>query len=144
VLRLLAAEGMVSPGLLSLDGTKLAGNAAQKADRTLPQIGKILAAAAGKRRGRRPAGEPRANRAGTGPRAGTTDPDVRVMPNQKGLSRRVQRLGRRHRTAGDRGRDAVPAPGRPHPAAPLAGHLPRAADPGRIRPEPRTVLADPG
>jgi transposase len=46
VLRLLAAEGMVSLGLLSLDGTKLAGNAAQKADRTLPQIEKILARAA--------------------------------------------------------------------------------------------------
>ena len=46
VLRLLAAEGMVSPGLLSLDGTKLAGSAAQKADRTLPQTGKILAEAA--------------------------------------------------------------------------------------------------
>jgi len=38
VLRLLAAEGMVSLGVLSLDGTKLAGNAAQKANRTLPQI----------------------------------------------------------------------------------------------------------
>jgi transposase len=46
VLRLLAAEGMVALGLLSLDGTKLAGNAAQKANRTLPQIGKILAEAA--------------------------------------------------------------------------------------------------
>src|ERR1700745_2145368 len=46
VLRLLAAEGMVSLGVLSLDGTKLAGNAAQKANRTLPQIGKILAEAA--------------------------------------------------------------------------------------------------
>ena len=46
MLRLLAAEGMVSLGLLSLDGTKLAGNAAQEADRTLPQIGKILAEAA--------------------------------------------------------------------------------------------------
>ena len=46
VLRLLAAEGMVSLGLLSLDGTKLAGNAAQKANRTLPQIEKILAEAA--------------------------------------------------------------------------------------------------
>ena len=43
VLRLLAAEGMVSLRLLSLDGTKLAGNAAQKANRTLPQIEKILA-----------------------------------------------------------------------------------------------------
>jgi Transposase DDE domain len=144
VLRLLAAEGMVSLGLLSLDGTKLAGNAAQKANRTLPQIEKVLAeaaaadaaedanpqpatprtlarraerrerlarardrlaaedkarheaqrakqeawdaaAAAGKRRGRRPADEPpRANRAGTEPRANTTDPDVRVMRNQKG------------------------------------------------------------
>jgi transposase len=46
VLRLLAAEGMVSLGTLSLDGTKLAGNAAQKANRTLPQTGKLLAEAA--------------------------------------------------------------------------------------------------
>ncbi len=46
VLRLLAAEGMVSAGLLSLDGAKLAGSAAQKANRTLPQIEKILAEAA--------------------------------------------------------------------------------------------------
>jgi len=46
VLQLLAAEGMVSLGLVSLDGTKLAGNAAQKANRTLPQIEKILAEAA--------------------------------------------------------------------------------------------------
>ena len=148
VLRVLAAEGMVSLGLLSLDGTKLAGNAAQKANKTLPQIEKILAeaaerdaaedarygdapgeptpqalarragrrqrlaaardrlaaedkarraaqrakqqawdaaAAAGKRRsGHRPGDEPRANRAGTEPRANITDPDVRVMRNQKG------------------------------------------------------------
>ena len=46
LLRLLAAEGMVSLGLLSLDGTKLAGNAAQKANRTLPQIEKVLGEAA--------------------------------------------------------------------------------------------------
>jgi transposase len=148
VLRLLAAEGMVSLGLLSLDGTKLAGNAAQKANRTLPQIEKILAeaaaadaaedarygdapgepappalarraerrerlaaardrlaaedaarraeqqvkqaawdAAAAARRpraGRRPPDKPRANRAGSEPRANITDPDVRVMRNQKG------------------------------------------------------------
>jgi transposase len=147
VLRLLAAEGMVSLGLLSLDGTKLAGNAAQKANRTLPQIEKILAeaaaadaaedarygdaageptpralarragrrerlaaardrlaaedkerrdaqrakqeawdaaAAAGKRGGRRPGDEPRPNRNNTEPRASITDPDVRVMRNQKG------------------------------------------------------------
>jgi transposase len=147
VLRLLAAEGMVSLGTLSLDGTKLAGNAAHKASRTLPQIEKLLAeaakvdaaedaqqgeagpvtpralarragrqerlaaardrlaagdkarrdaqrarqeawdaaAAAGKRRpGRRPGGQPRTNRNNTPPRANTTDPDVRVMRNQKG------------------------------------------------------------
>jgi transposase len=46
VLRLLAAEGMVALGMVSLDGTKLAGNASQNANRTLPQIGKILAGAA--------------------------------------------------------------------------------------------------
>src|SRR5262249_62370897 len=46
VLRLLAAEGMVWLGVLSLGGTKLAGNAAQKANRTLPAIGKLLAEAA--------------------------------------------------------------------------------------------------
>jgi len=46
VLRLLAAEGMVSLGLLSVDGTKLAGNASQKANKTLPQIEKVLAEAA--------------------------------------------------------------------------------------------------
>jgi transposase len=46
VLRLLAAGGMVSLGTISLDGTKLAGNAAQKANRTLPAIGKLLAEAA--------------------------------------------------------------------------------------------------
>jgi transposase len=147
VLRLLAAEGMVSLGLLSLDGTKLAGNAAQKANRTLPQTGKLLAeaaaadaaedarlggrldepaprtlarragrrerlarardrlvaedtarrdaqrarqdawdaaAAAGKRGGRRPGDEPPANHNHTEPRANITDPDVRVMRNQKG------------------------------------------------------------
>src|SRR6266487_2957795 len=148
VLRLLAAEGMVSLGLLSLDGTKLAGNAAQKANKPLPQIEKILAeaaavdaaedaghggsprpttpralarraerrerlaaardrlvaedqarrdaqrarqqafdaaAAAGRRGGRRPGAEPpRPNRNNTEPRANITDPDVRVMRNQKG------------------------------------------------------------
>jgi hypothetical protein len=148
VLRLLAAEGMVALGMLSLDGTKLAGNASQKANRTLPQIEKLLAeaaqvdaaedaqhgssagpvtpralarraerrarlaaaagrlaaedqgrrdaqrakqeawdaaAAAGRRGGRRPGDEPpRANHNNTEPRANITDPDVRVMRNQKG------------------------------------------------------------
>jgi transposase len=148
VLRLLAAEGMVALGTISLDGTKLAGNASQKANRTLPQIDKLLAeaaaadaaedarlgdaleeptpralarraerrerlaaargrlvaedqarrdaqrakqeawdaaAAAGKRGGRRPGDEPpRSNHNNTEPRANITDPDVRVMRNQKG------------------------------------------------------------
>jgi DDE family transposase/transposase-like protein DUF772 len=148
VLRLLAAEGMVALGVISLDGTKLPGNASQKANRTLPQIDKLLAeaaaadaaedarygdaleeptpralavravrrerlaaardrlaaedqarrdaqraklqaweaaAAAGKPRGHRPGDEPpRPNRNNTEPRANITDPDVRVMRNQKG------------------------------------------------------------
>jgi transposase len=46
VLRLLAAEGMVALGVLRLDGTKLAGNAAHRASRTLPQVEKLLAGAA--------------------------------------------------------------------------------------------------
>jgi transposase len=41
VLRLVAAEGMVCLGTLSLDGTKLARSAAQKASVTLPQIEKL-------------------------------------------------------------------------------------------------------
>src|SRR6266702_1802171 len=139
---------MVSLGMVSLDGTKLAGNAAQKANRTLPQIEKVLAEAAAadaaedaryggapgeptprtlarraerrerlaaardrlaaedkarrdaqrarqaawdaaaadrrQRGGRRPGDEPRTNRNNTEPRANITDPDVRVMRNQKG------------------------------------------------------------
>jgi transposase len=39
VLRLLAAGGLVSPGLFSLDGAKLAGSAAHEAGRTLPRTG---------------------------------------------------------------------------------------------------------
>ena len=71
VLRLLAAEGMVSLGTISLDGTKLAGNAAQKANKTLPQIEKLLAEAAevdaaeDAQVRRQPAG--RADAAGAGP-----------------------------------------------------------------------------
>ena len=46
---------MASLGMLSLDGTKLAGNAAQNANRTLAQIEKILAKVG---RGRRCRGRP--------------------------------------------------------------------------------------
>jgi hypothetical protein len=208
VLRLLAAEGMVSLGLLSLDGTKLAGNAAQKANRTLPQIEKILAeaaaadaaadaaegdnpqpatprtlarraerrerlaragdrlaaedkerrdaqrarqqawdaaAAAGKHRsGRRPADEPRANRAGAEPRANTTDPDVRVMRNQNGY------------VAGCNGQAVVTAQQvivgamlSQHPVDrtllhPLLDQCRKQLDAAGIRPKLRTVLADAG
>jgi transposase len=203
VLRLLAAEGMVSLGLLSLDGTKLAGNAAQKANRTLPQIEKLLAeaaaadaaedarygdaageptprtlarraerrerlaaardrlaaedkarrakqqawdaaAAAGKPRGRRPGDEPRANRAGTEPRANITDPDVRVMRNQKGY------------VAGYNGQAVVTAQQviagatvSQHPVDrtllhPLLDQCREQLDAAGIRPKLRTVLADAG
>jgi len=205
VLRLLAAEGMVSLGLLSLDGTKLAGNAAQKANRTLPQIEKVLAeaaaadaaedanpqpatprtlarraerrerlarardrlaaedqarreaqrakqeawdaaAAAGKPRGgRRPGDEPpRANRAGTEPRANITDPDVRVMRNQKGY------------VAGYNGQAVVTAQQvivgvmlSQHPVDrtllhPVLDTCRQQLTQAGIRPELRTVLADAG
>jgi hypothetical protein len=80
VLRLLAAEGMVALGLLSLDGTKLAGNAAQKANKTLPQTREDPCRG---RRGRCRRGRPlrrragRADPAGAGPAgrtAGAADP----------------------------------------------------------------------
>ena len=207
VLRLLAAEGMVSLGLLSLDGTKLAGNAAQKANRTLPQIGKLLAeaaaadaaedarlggrldepaprtlarraerrerlarardrlvaedtarrdaqrakqdawdaaAAAGKRGGRRPGDEPPANHNHTEPRANITDPDVRVMRNQKGY------------VAGYNGQLVVTADQviagamlSQHPVDrtllhPLPGQCRDQLAAAGIRPKLRTVLADAG
>jgi hypothetical protein len=105
VLRLLAAEGMVSLGLLSLDGTKLAGNAAQKANRTLPAIGKLLAEAAA------------ADAAEDARLGGELD-----EPTPRALARRAERrgaAGRRRRPAGGRG------PGTPRRAAGQAGSLGR-------------------
>jgi transposase len=207
VLRLLAAEGMVSLGLLSLDGTKLAGNAAQKANRTLPQTGKVLAeaaaadaaddaaegsspqpatpralarraerrerlarardrlaaedqarrdvqrarqeaweaaAAAGKRRGHRPGDEPRANRAGTEPRANITDPDVRVMRNQKGYV-----AGYNGQLVVTDSQVIVGAMLSQHPVDrtllhPLPGTCREQLAQAGIRPKLRTVLADSG
>jgi transposase len=207
VLRLLAAEGMVSLGLLSLDGTKLAGNAAQKANRTLPQTGKVLAeaaaadaaddaaegsspqpatpralarraerrerlarardrlaaedqarrdvqrarqeaweaaAAAGKRRGHRPRDEPRANRAGTEPRANITDPDVRVMRNQKGYV-----AGYNGQLVVTDSQVIVGAMLSQHPVDrtllhPLPGTCREQLAQAGIRPKLRTVLADSG
>jgi transposase len=94
VLRLLAAEGMVSLGTISLDGTKLAGNAAQKANRTLPQIGKLLAEAA-------------AADAAEDARLG----DKLDEPAPRVLARRAGAAGRRPGPAGGRG------PGPPRRAA---------------------------
>src|SRR5262252_2212236 len=103
------------------------------------------AAAAGKpRSGRRPDDEPRANRAGTEPRANITDPDVRVMRNQKGY------------VAGYNGQLAVTADQvivgamlSQHPVDRTLLHpvldtcRQQLAEAG-IRPELRTVLADSG
>jgi transposase len=208
VLRLLAAEGMVSLGVLSLDGTKLAGNAAQKASKTLPQIEKLLAeaakvdaaedaqygdnlqpatpralarraerrerlaaardrlaaedkarreaqrarqeawdaaAAAGKRRaGRRPADEPRTNRNNTEPRANTTDPDVRVMRNQKGYV-----SGYNGQLVVTAQQVVVGAMLSQHPVDrtllhPLLGQCRDQLTAAGIRPKLRTVLADSG
>jgi len=208
VLRLLAAEGMISLGVISLDGTKLAGNAAQKANRTLPAIGKLLAeaaaadatedarlggkldepaprtlarraerrgrlaaardrlaaedqarrdaqrakqrawdeaAAAGKRGGRRPGDEPpRPNRNNTGPRANITDPDVRVMRNQKGYV-----AGYNGQLVVTTGQVIVGAMLSQHPVDRTLLHplLDRCRDQlaaAGIRPKLRTVLADSG
>jgi len=208
VLRLLAAEGMVSLGTVSLDGTKLAGNAAQKANRTLPQIEKLLAeaaaadaaedarygdapgeptprtlarragrrerlgrardrlaaedqgrrdaqraklaaweaaAAAGKPRGHRPGDEPpRPNRDNTEPRANITDPDVRVMRNQKGYV-----AGYNGQLVVTAGQVIVGAMLSQHPAGrtllhPLLDTCRQQLAEAGIRPKLRTVLADSG
>jgi len=207
VLRLLVAEGMVWLGTLSLDGTKLAGNAAQAANRTLPQIDKLLAeaaavdaaedarlgehgrvptprrlarhaerrerlarardrlaaeerarrdaqrakveawdaaAAAGRPLGLRPPEQPRTSRNNTEPRANITDPDVRVMRNQKGY------------LAGYNGQLVIPcqqvivgAMLGQHPVDrmllhPLLDTCRRQLTAAGIRPKLRTVLADAG
>jgi transposase len=207
VLQLLAAEGMVSLGKLSLDGTKLAGSAAQAANRTLAQIEKILAeaaetdaaedaqlgehepaptprtlatraerrerltrardrlaaedkargeaqrakvqaweaaAAAGKPRGSRPADQPRTNRNNTEPRANITDPDVRVMRNQKGYV-----AGYNGQLVVTRQQVIVGAMLSQHPVDrtllhPVLDTCRRQLTEAGIRPRLRTVLADAG
>ena len=103
------------------------------------------AAAAGKRRGHRPADEPpRPNRNNTEPRANITDPDVRVMRNQKGY------------VAGYNGQLVVTADQviagamlSQHPVAhtllhPLPDRCRDQLAAAGIRPQLRTVLADSG
>ena len=113
VLRLLAAEGMVSLGIISLDGTKLAGDASQKANKALPQVEKLLAEAAA-------AGA--AEDAQYGSAAGPVPP--RALAQRAGRRARLAAAGRR--AAGDAARrdaqragqqawDAAAAERRPRP-----------------------------
>jgi hypothetical protein len=138
VLRLLAAGGMVSLGALSLDGTKLAGNAAQKANRTLPQIEKLLADAA-------------AADAAQDARYG----DAPGEPTPRTLARRAERRARltaaRDRLAAEdqARRDAQRAKQEAWDAAAAAGkrrgHRPAAEPPrpNRNNTEPRANITDP-
>jgi transposase len=129
VLRLLAAEGMVSLGLLSLDETKLAGNAARKANRTLPQIEKILAEAAaadaaedareGATRSRRSRGYwPGGLNGGSGwPGPGTGSRwKTRRAGTHSGPSRRPGKRPRRPGSAADTARAMSRAPTGPAPS----------------------------
>jgi transposase len=129
VLRLLAAEGMVSLGLLSLDETKLAGNAARKANRTLPQIEKILAEAAaadaaedareGATCSRRPRGYwPGGLNGGSGwPGPGTGSRwKTRRAGTHSGPSRRPGKRPRRPGSAADTARAMSRAPTGPAPS----------------------------
>src|SRR5690349_15937714 len=138
VLRLLAAEGMVSLGTISLDGTKLAGNASQKANRALPQIGKLLAEAA-------------AADAAEDARLG----DALEEPAPRALARRAERRERlaaaRDRLAAEDAarRDAQRAKQEAWEAAAAAGkprgHRPsdEPPRPNRNNTEPRANITDP-
>ena len=138
MLRLLAAEGLVALGKLSLDGTKLAGNAAHAANRTLPQIERLLAEAA-------------ATDAAEDAELG----DQVQPPTPRALARRVERRQRltraRDRLAGeDQARreaqrakveawDAAAAAGRPR-GGQRPSERPRA---NRAGTEPQANLTDP-
>ena len=102
------------------------------------------AAAAGKPRGRRPGDEPRANRNNTEPRANITDPDVRVMRNQKGYV-----AGYNGQIVVTAGQVIVGAMLSQHPVGrtllhPLLDQCRDQLAAAGIRPELRTVLADAG
>ena len=137
VLRLLAAEGMVSLGLLSLDGTKLAGNAAQKANRTLPQIEKILAEAAAA-----DASDDAAE--GDNPQPATPRTLARRAERQERLARARDRLAAEDQARRDAQRakqeawEAAAAAGKPRGRRPA--DEPRA---NRAGTEPRANITDP-
>jgi transposase len=137
VLRLLAAEGMVSLGLLSLDGTKLAGSAAQKANRTLPQTGKILAEAA--------AADAAGDAAdGGSPQLATPRTLARRAERRERLARARDRLAAEDKARRDAQRakqdawEAAAAAGKRRGQRP--GDEPRA---GRAGTEPRANITDP-
>jgi hypothetical protein len=81
-----AGEGGRTEERLAAARDRLAAeDAARREAQRAKQEAWDAAAAAGKRRGgRRPGDQPRTNRNNTEPRANTTDPDVRVMRDQKG------------------------------------------------------------
>jgi transposase len=114
VLRLLAAEGMVCLGTISLDGTKLAGSAAQKANRTLPAIERLLAEAA-------------AADAAEDARYG----DAPDQPTPRTLARRAER---REQLAAARDRLAARGPGAPGRAAGKAAGMGCGREAGRAPP----------
>src|SRR5271165_643777 len=103
------------------------------------------AAAAGQRRGgRRPGDEPRTNRNNTEPRANITDPDVRVMRNQKGYL-----AGYNGQLVVTGGQVIVGAMLSQHPVDrtllhPLPGTCRQQLTEAGIKPRLRTVLADAG
>src|SRR5436189_2455147 len=137
VLRLLAAEGMVSLGLLSLDGTKLAGNVTQKANQTLPQIEKILAEAAAA-----DAAEDAAE--GDNPQPATPRALARRAERRERLARARDRLAAEDQARRDAQRakqeawDAAAAAGKRRGHRP--GDEPRA---NRAGTEPRANITDP-
>jgi hypothetical protein len=137
VLRLLAAQGLVWLGLLGLDGTKLAGNAAQKADRTLPQIEKVPDEAAR-------AGAAEDARHGDAPGEPTPRALARRAERRERLARARDRLAAQDKAAGRRsGLSSRPGtrprrPGNGAAAALVMSRVPTGPAPGRgpISPTP--------
>ena len=85
-----------------------------------------------------------ANRAGTEPRANITDPDVRVMRNQKGYVAGYNGQACGHHQTRSLWRDAVPAPVDRTLLHPVLDTCRQQLTPGQHPPELRTVLANAG
>jgi len=118
--------------------------ARREAQRAKQETWDAAAAAGTHRSGQRPGDEPRANRAGTEPRANITDPDVRVMRNQKGYV-----AGYNGQLVVTAGQVIVGAMLSQHPVDrtllhPLLDTCRQQLTQAGIGPELRTVLADSG